>query len=84
MESSRLLCAGMPSTFVGDLERYRRWEKRKHTPVKPGIAHQNEMIQQDYRSALAMDRWDYVLSLDECYDELRINPDEYLARRGFA
>lgn len=86
MESYKLMCFSMLNTFVLDLQRYRRWEKRRCIPVKPGIVHQNELIQLAYRSALrwAMDESDYFLSLDECCDELGIDSDEFLDRYGLA
>ena len=64
--------AGMLSTIVGDLERYRRWEMRQKNKVRVTVKHQNDNIQLDYRSTLrwVADQSDYFLSLDEYCDDL--------------
>jgi hypothetical protein len=85
-ESYRLMCAHMISTFVGDLERYERLQKRKHIPVSPNIRHQNAMIEMNYWDALrwAVTRTDWFLSIDECCETVGIDPDEFLARHRLA
>jgi hypothetical protein len=80
----KLLCFGMLSTFVGDLERYQRWQKRQGKKVSACVKNQNENIHLDYRSALrwVKDRSDYFLSLDECCEACGIDPDVFLGRFG--